>query len=99
LISNNGWVTIRKIKGDTYVKITEEGENVSTEVLEDLITYAQLTNCVNKTDSDEPFKVKKGAKFGIGYDAGLQRVEKRLAEKISEINLPFEDELRTIEED
>jgi hypothetical protein len=29
----------------------------------------------------------------------LQRVQKRLAEKISEINLPFEDELKTIEED
>jgi hypothetical protein len=26
-------------------------------------------------------------------------VEKRLAEKISEINLPFEDELMTIEEE
>jgi hypothetical protein len=31
-------------------------------------------------------------------DPGLQRVEKRLAEKISEINLPFEEELKTIEE-
>jgi len=29
----------------------------------------------------------------------LQRVEKRLAEKIAEINLPFEEELKTIEED
>jgi hypothetical protein len=29
----------------------------------------------------------------------LQRVEKRLAEKISEINLPFEEELKAIEED
>ena len=27
------------------------------------------------------------------------RVEKRLAEKISEINIPFEDELKTIEDD
>jgi hypothetical protein len=100
LISNSGWVNIRKIEGDTYVKITEEGENVSTEVLEDLITYEKLTNCVNKgTDSDEPFRVKKGVKLGIRYDPGLQRIEKRLAEKISEINLPFEDELRTIEED
>jgi hypothetical protein len=26
-------------------------------------------------------------------------MQKRLAEKISEINLPFEDELKTIEED
>jgi hypothetical protein len=50
---------------------------------------------MNKTDSEEKFKVKKG----VGSDPGLQRVEKRLAEKISEINLPFEDELRTIEEE
>ncbi|MGC2572333.1 MAG: hypothetical protein WA364_12555 [Candidatus Nitrosopolaris sp.] len=51
---------------------------------------------MNKTDS---IKVKKGVKCGVVYDPGLQRVEKRLAEKISEINLPYEDELRTIEED
>ena len=54
---------------------------------------------MNKVDSNEQFKVKKGAKFGAGYDPGLQRVEKRLAEKIAEINLPFEDELKTIEDD
>ena len=40
---------------------------------------------MDKTDSDEPFKVKKGVKSGVVYDPGLQRVEKRLAEKISEI--------------
>jgi hypothetical protein len=54
---------------------------------------------MNKTDSDEPFKVKEGVKSGVIYDPALQRVEKRLAEKISEINLPFEEELKTIEED
>jgi hypothetical protein len=43
---------------------------------------------VNKTDSEARF-VAKGVKSGVGYDPGLQRVEKRLAEKISEINLPF----------
>jgi hypothetical protein len=35
----------------------------------------------------------------LSIDPGLQRVEKRLAEKICEINLPFEEELKTIEED
>jgi len=34
------------------------------------------------TDSDEPFKAKKGVKPGVTYDPGLQRVEKRLAEKL-----------------
>ena len=54
------------------------------------IAYEEFVN-MNKTDSDEPFKVKKGVKSGIVYDPGLQGVEKRLAEKISEINLQFED--------
>ncbi|MFY9873708.1 MAG: hypothetical protein WAK17_28710, partial [Candidatus Nitrosopolaris sp.] len=67
-------------------------------LLRELIAYEEFVN-MNKTDSDEPFKVKKGAKFGAVYDPGLQRVEKRFAEKISEINLPFEEELKTIEED
>jgi hypothetical protein len=66
--------------------------------LRELIAYEEFAN-INKTDSEEPFKVKKGVKSGVVYDPGLQRVEKRLAEKISEINLPFEEELRTIEED
>jgi hypothetical protein len=98
MISNNGLVDIIKIEGDTYVTITEKGDDVSTKLLRELIAYDEFAN-MNKTDSDETFKVKKGAKLGIGYDPGLQRVEKRLAEKISEISLPFEDELRTIEED
>jgi hypothetical protein len=36
---------------------------------------------------------------GIRYDPGLERVEKKLAEKISEINLQFEDEPKTIDDD
>ena len=66
--------------------------------MREIIAYEEFAN-INKIDSDEPFKVKKGVKSGVIYDPGLQRVEKRLAEKISEINLPFEDELRIIEED
>ena len=63
--------------------------------MRELIAYDEFVN-LNKTDS---IKVKKGVKSGVGYDPGLQRVEKKLAEKISEINLRFEEELRTIEED
>jgi hypothetical protein len=37
------------------------------------------------------FILRKGVKLWVGYDPGLQTVEKRLAEKISE-NLPFEEE-------
>jgi hypothetical protein len=95
MISNNDLVDIRKIEGETYITITEKGEDISTKLLQDLIAYEELTNCVNKTDSDEKFNVKKG---GIGYDP-LQKVERKLAERISGINLPFEDELKTIEED
>jgi predicted transcriptional regulator len=98
MISNNGLVDIKKIDGDTYVKITERGDDVSEKLLRQLIAYEEFAN-MNKTDSDEPFKVKKGVKSGVAYDRGLQRVEKKLAEKISEINLPFEEELKTIEED
>jgi hypothetical protein len=98
MISNTGLVAVRKIEGDTYVTITEKGDDVSTKLLQNFIAYGELTN-MNKTYSEEKFKMKKGGKFGVGPDPGLQRVEKRLAERISEINLPFEDELRTIEED
>ena len=95
MISNNGLVAIRKIEGDTYITITEKGDDVSTKLLRELIAYEEFANMNKTTDSDERFKAK-----GVrGHDLGLQRVEKRLAEKITEINLPFEDELKTIEED
>ncbi|MFZ0895564.1 MAG: hypothetical protein WAZ77_13790 [Candidatus Nitrosopolaris sp.] len=94
MISNNGLVDIKKIDGDTYITITKKGDDVSEKLLRELIAYEEFVN-MNKTDSEEPFKVKKGVKSGIVYDPGLQGVEKRLAEKISEINLQFEDELTT----
>ncbi len=93
MISNAGLVSIKKIDGETYVTITEKGEDISTKLLQDLIAYEEITNCVNKTDSDEKFQIKKG---GFGYDP-LQKVERRLAERITEINLQFEDELEAIE--
>ena len=42
MISNNGWIIIRKIEGDTYVRLTEEGEKVSTKMLQALISYEEL---------------------------------------------------------
>jgi hypothetical protein len=82
-ISSNGLVDIKKVDGDTYITITKKRDDVSEKLLRELIAYEEFAN-MNKTDSDDP---------------GLQRVEKRLAEKISEINSPFEEELRTVEED
>jgi predicted transcriptional regulator len=93
MISNDGLVAVRKIGGDTYITITEKGEEVSAKLLQDFITYGEIAN-MNKPNSDERFVSK-----GVRKDPGLDRVEKKLAEKISEINLPFEDELRAIEDD
>jgi hypothetical protein len=92
MISNNkGLVAMRKIGGATRVKMTETGVQVSNEVLEEIIAYDNMTK---KKDSDERFKAK-GVKSGFEF----QRAQERLAEKIAEINLPFEDELKTVEED
>ena len=57
MISNNGLVDIKKI-GDTYITITEKGDDVSEKLLRELIAYEEFAN-MNKTDSDEPLKVKK----------------------------------------
>ena len=50
-------------------------------LLRELIAYEEFAN-MNKTDSDEPFKVKKGVKSGVGYDTGLQRVEIEVIEDV-----------------
>jgi hypothetical protein len=39
------------------------------------------------------------AKGGKSADPNMQRIQKNVAEKINEINLPFEDEFKIIEED
>lgn len=97
MISSSGLVSITKSEGDTYVTITDKGEGVSTSLLPELIAYGEIASMSKKTDSEEEFIAKGIA--SDSYDQGLQSVQKRLAEKISEISLPFEDELETIEED
>jgi len=62
------------IVGDPQ-KPTKKGDDVSERLLRELIAYEEFAN-LNKTDSDEPFKIKKGVKSGVVYDPGLQRVEK-----------------------
>jgi hypothetical protein len=54
----------------------EKGDDISEKLLRELIAYEEFAN-INKIDSDEPFKVKKGVKSGVVYDPGLQRVERR----------------------
>jgi hypothetical protein len=98
MISSTGLVAIRKFEGDTYITITDKGEDVSTKLLQELIAYGEFAS-MNKTDSDDKFTAKSGGRVGVGHDPGLRRTEKKLAEKISEINLQFEDELKTIEDD
>ncbi|MGA9153506.1 MAG: hypothetical protein WBZ36_23250 [Candidatus Nitrosopolaris sp.] len=90
MISNNGGlVTFKTIDGDHYVTTTKEGDNVSEELLPDLEAYME-------NDSEDMFVAKGGTR----YAPELQKEERRrLTEKISKINLPFEDELKTIEDD
>lgn len=98
MISNNGLVAIKKIGGETYITITEKGEDVTTKLLQELIAYEEFANMNRRTDYEEKF-VSKGGNVSGRYDLGLQRVERKLAEKISEINLQFEDELKTIDDE
>jgi DNA-binding PadR family transcriptional regulator len=94
VISNKGLVAIKKMGGETYITITDKGEDVSAKLLQDLIAYEGFADMNKKPDDNDKFVSK-----GVRKDPGLERVEKKLAEKISEINLQFEDELRTIEDD
>jgi hypothetical protein len=93
MISNNGLVAIKKMGGETYITVIDKGEDVSTKLLQELIAYEEFANMNKKTD-DTKFISK-----GVRHDPALQRVERKLAEKISEINIQFEDELRTIDDD
>jgi hypothetical protein len=85
MISNNGLVTIKKIDGGSYVTTTKKGDDESEKLLDGLGDYMG-----DSLDS----------KGRIDYDPELQKEERqRLAERITKINLPFEDELKTIEDD
>ena len=43
MISNNGLVDIKKIDGETYVTITEKGDDVE-KLLRELIAYEEFAN-------------------------------------------------------
>lgn len=49
--------------GLTPIKGVNFGDDVSTKVLQDLITYEGLTN-INNIGSEEKFKAKEGVKVG-----------------------------------
>ena len=97
MISNGDLVDMRKMDGETYVKITEKGDKQSNKLLQEFKKIYKIVNMNMRTDSgsEERF-VAKGVKPGVSYDYDLQ---KSLTDKISEINLPFRDELMTIEDD
>ena len=92
MISNTGLVAIKKMEGETYITITDKGDDVSIKLLQELIAYGEFASMNKKSDYDEKFVSK-----GVRKDPGLERVERKLAKKISEINLQFEDELSTID--
>jgi len=91
MISNKDLVTITKKEGETYVTITEKGEGVSKKLIQEFKEIADLS----ESDTHESY-IAKGVK-SRGLD--LQGIEKRLTEKIADVNSQFADELKTIEED
>jgi hypothetical protein len=96
MISNNGLVAIRKVEGETYITITEKGEDVSAKLLQELIAYGEFANMNKNAGYNEKF-VSKGVR--AGHDHGLIRIEEKLDERISELNLQYEDELKSIDDD
>jgi hypothetical protein len=52
MISNNGLIAIKKMGGDTYITITEKGEDVSTKLLQELVAYGEVANMNRKSDFD-----------------------------------------------
>jgi hypothetical protein len=83
------WSQLKKIDGGSYVTTTKKGDDESEGLLKDLGAYMG-------SDSEDRFV----AKGGTGYDPEVQKEErKRLVERITKINLPFNDELKTIEDD
>jgi hypothetical protein len=77
MISGNGLVDIKKIGGDTYITITERGDDVSEKLSQELIVYEEFAN-MNKTGSDEQFKVKKGVTSGVGIRPWITASRKKV---------------------
>lgn len=99
MISNNGLVAIKKMEGDTYITITEKGEDVSSKLLQELIAYEEFANMNRKTDIDDEFIAKGTKSEDPSDDPSMNKVQEKLAAKISEINEPFQDQLKTIEDE
>jgi predicted transcriptional regulator len=48
MISNTGLVAVKKMGGDTYITITDKGEDVSAKLLQELIAYEEFANMNKK---------------------------------------------------
>lgn len=104
IMRKRGWVDIKRREGRTYITTTEKGDEICNKMLKELVAVAELSDIspeLMKVDlSSNMYMVKKGVKTQFLRDnANLKMLVEKLAEDILEINLPFKDEIQSLEED
>ena len=93
MIANNGLVAIRQIGGETYITITEKGEDLSTRLLQELVAYSEVVSMPAYKMSS----TKRANHSDEDHDA-LLKVGKKLAEGIAGINSQFESKKRKFDD-
>ena len=104
MIASRGYVDIKKINGDTYVTTTEKGDEICSQLLRELVTFAQLSDIAPKlleaNLSYEVYKVPKGVRSTfLKENANINMVAERLTADILEINSHFKDEIEAIDDE
>jgi DNA-binding MarR family transcriptional regulator len=102
MLAKRGYVDVKKMDGDKYITTTEKGDEISNQLLQELITSAQLSNIapmMKEADlSHETYKVRKGVKGSfLRENANLKMAAEKLMEDIVEINSQFEEEMKDLE--
>jgi hypothetical protein len=94
MISDNDLVAIKRIGGETYITITDKGEDVCTKLLQELIAYSEV---VSTMPASKKSAAKRTSYADEDVDA-LLKVEKKLAEKIARANSQFESKKRKFDD-
>ena len=102
MLAKRGYVDVKNMDGDIYITTTEKGDEICNQLLQELVTFAQLSNIapmMKEADlSHETYKVRKGVKGSfLRENANLKIAAEKLMEGIVEINSQFEEEMKDTE--
>jgi hypothetical protein len=96
MIEKKGYVLIKKEQGETLISITKRGEEICASLIPELIAYKKISE--PHTFGKDAYTTK-GIPIRSRPGSDMVKLLEGIKDTITEINLPFEEELMNIPEE